>query len=34
MEKGLDFDPEPFREMAKIFEDTGKYTNFPEGSKP
>lgn len=34
MEKGLDFDPKPFREMAKIFEDTGKYTNFPEGSKP
>lgn len=34
MEKGLDFDPEPFREMAKIFESNGKYTEFPEGSKP
>lgn len=34
MEKGLDFDPEPFREMAAIFEAKGKYTEFPEGSKP
>ena len=34
MEKGLDFDPEPFREMAKVYESTGKYTEFPEGSKP
>lgn len=34
MEKGLDFDPEPFREMATIFESKGKYTEFPEGSKP
>lgn len=34
MEKGLDFDPTPFREMATIFENKGKYTEFPEGSKP
>lgn len=34
MDKGLDFDPEPFREMAKIYEEKGKYTEFPEGSKP
>lgn len=34
MEKGLDFDPEPFREMARIYEEKGKYTEFPEGSKP
>ena len=34
MTKGLDFDPEPFREMAKLFEEKGKYTEFPEGSKP
>ena len=34
MEKGLDFDPTPFREMAHIYETTGSYTKFPEGSKP
>lgn len=34
MEKGLDFDPEPFREMAKRYETTGSYTKFPEGTKP
>ena len=34
MEKGLDFDPEPFREMANIYEATGTYTKFPSGSKP
>ena len=34
MEKGLDFDPAPFREMAHIYETTGSYTKFPEGSKP
>lgn len=34
MEKGLDFDPELFREMAKIYEKNGRYTEFPEGSKP
>lgn len=34
MEKGLDFDPTPFREAAHIYETTGSYTKFPEGSKP
>lgn len=34
MEKGLDFNPDDFREMAIIYETKGKYTEFPEGSKP
>lgn len=34
MEKGLDFDPMPFREMASIYESDEKYTNYPVGSKP
>lgn len=34
MEKGLDFDPVPFCEMANIYNSTGRYTNFPEGTKP
>lgn len=34
MDKGLDFDPEPFCESARIFEKNGRYTEFPEGSKP
>jgi len=34
MEKGLDFDPEPFREMAIIYQSTKAYTKFPEFSKP
>jgi hypothetical protein len=34
MEKGLDFNPEPFKEMAILFETTGTYTRFPRGSKP
>jgi len=34
MEKGLDFDPAPFREMASIYESDEKYTNYPVGSKP
>jgi len=34
MEKGLDFDPTPFREMAAIYEAEEKYTNYPIGSKP
>ena len=34
MEKGLDFDPEPFREMAILYETNGEYTKFPKGSKP
>ncbi len=34
MEQGLDFDPTPFRELASIYEKTGKYTEFPKGCKP
>lgn len=34
MEQGLDFDPTPFREVASIFDNNGKYTNFPNGSVP
>lgn len=33
-EKGLDFDPEPFREMAKLYNLTGKYTEYPKDCKP
>ena len=32
--EGLDFDPELFRETAKIYETTGNYTEYPKGSKP
>jgi hypothetical protein len=34
MEQGLDFDPTPFREMAITYQNTGKYTEFPNGSVP
>lgn len=34
MEQGLDFEIAPFRERALKFETTGKYTEFPEGTKP
>jgi len=35
MEKGLDFDPTPFCEMANIYNsNNNKYTSFPEGTKP
>lgn len=34
MTEGLDFDPEPFREAARIYEETGKYTEYPAGCKP
>lgn len=34
MEKGLDFDPEPFRKAAKTFEENGFYTKFPKKGKP
>lgn len=34
MDQGLDFDPEPFREAAVKYEATGKYTEFPVGTKP
>ena len=32
--KGLDFDPEWFTEAARTYENTGKYTEYPQGSKP
>ena len=34
MEQGLDFDPEPFMINRRIYERTGKYTEYPKGSKP
>jgi len=34
MDKGLDFNPDDFREMAITYDTKGKYTEFPEGSKP
>ena len=34
LEKGLDFDPEPFREMAILYDKTKKYTEYPPKSKP
>ena len=34
MEKGLDFDPTPFRDRAATYERTHKYTEFPFGTKP
>lgn len=34
MTEGLDFDPEPFREVGQTFERTGKYTSHRKGSKP
>lgn len=34
IEKGLDFDPIPFCEMANIYNAVGSYTRFPEGTKP
>ena len=34
MDMGLDFDPEPFIETAKIYERTGRYTDYPQGCKP
>ena len=33
MEKGLDFDPAPFCETGAIYERTGKYTEYPMGTK-
>lgn len=33
MEQGLDFDPTPFRDRAAKYEATGKYTEFPQGTK-
>lgn len=34
MTNGLDFDPEPFTEAARIYSTKGSYTEFPPGSKP
>lgn len=34
MEKGLDFDPAPFTESARMYEAKGKYTEYPIKSKP
>lgn len=32
--QGLDFDPTPFTEAGRIFEETGHYTEYPKNSKP
>lgn len=32
--EGLDFDPAPFSETGRIFNETGHYTEYPKGSKP
>ena len=34
MEKGLDFDPTPFRERAITYNKKKKYTDYPYGCKP
>ena len=34
MEQGLDFEIAPFRERAVKYETSGKYTEFPQGTKP
>jgi hypothetical protein len=34
MNEGLDFNPEEFIKTARIYEKNGKYTDFPEGTKP
>lgn len=34
MTDGLDFNPEEFTKTASIYESKGKYTDFPEGTKP
>lgn len=34
MEKGLDFDPAPFSAVGQVFDQKGRYTEFPKGSKP
>ena len=34
MEKGLDFNPDLFRDRANIYNTTGNYTDFPPGCKP
>lgn len=34
MEQGLDFDPLPFMATGQIFTETGKYTEYPQKTKP
>lgn len=34
MEQGLDFDPTPFCAAGETFDRTGRYTEYPKGSKP
>ena len=33
MDQGLDFNPDDFREMAIIYNNTGRYTEYPKGRK-
>jgi hypothetical protein len=33
MTRGLDFNPEPFTEAGRVYDETGKYSTFREGSK-
>ena len=33
MDQGLDFNPDDFREMAIIYNTTGRYTEYPKGRK-
>lgn len=33
MEEGLDFDPEVFTEVGRLYDQTGSYTEYPKGSK-
>lgn len=30
---GLDFDPTPFNEIGRLYDETGSYTEYPQGSK-
>lgn len=34
MTEGLDFDPEPFREVGKMYDEKGYYTSYKRNSKP
>lgn len=34
MTEGLDFDPTPFQEAGRNFEEKGYYTNYKKNSKP
>ena len=33
MDQGLDFNPEPFIETRRVYERTGKFSDYPEGTK-